>query len=236
MTRVRRSLLPALTLIVAAPLAAQVGHPPGDSPYREIRIGTAVEAFVGSISGSGGGIPVGPRDGPIEGIRLLLRAKSTLALGFAAWTAQTVRTPLDPNATLANRFGEEVDQSLLGGELTIQFNLTGGKSWHGVAPFVGIGVGMLKGETIEDPAGGYTFGTKFYFAPNVGTRFFVSNRAYLRLEARGFSWKLNYPTSYSFEPANEPGTEENPNAVNPTGRRSQYMFAPTLMAGIGFDF
>lgn len=235
MTSLRRFQLPVLLLLAASPLMAQVGHPPGDSPFREIRTGTTVEAFAGSIFGSGGAIPAGPRDGPIAGVRLLLRAKSTISLGFAAWGARTVRTPIDPDATLANRFGAELDQDLYGGELTVQFNLTGGKSWHGVAPFAGVGIGIVKGEAFEDPAG-YEFGTKFYFAPNLGTRVFVSRRAYLRLEARGFAWKIAYPPSYAEEPAEEPGTQENPNAVNPTGRRSQYVFAPTLMAGIGFDF
>jgi hypothetical protein len=214
---------------------AQVGHPPGDSPYKAIETSTAIEAYVGTISGGGGPIPVGPRDGPIEGVRILLRAKSTISLGFSAWFAQTVRTTLDPTATLAERFGPEVDQSLFGGELTIQFNLTGGKSWHGVAPFAGVGIGMLKSEAFTDSSG-YEFGSKFYFAPNVGSRVFLTKRSYLRLEARGFTWKLSYPGSYSQEPVDEPGTTENPNAVNPTGRRSQYMLAPTLIVGLGYDF
>ena len=235
MTRVRRSLTACCLALLAPPLAAQVGHPPGDSPFREIRTATTVEAFAGSIFGSGGAIPAGPRDGPVAGIRLLLRAKSTISLGFAAWGARTVRTPIDPDATLATRFGADVDQNLYGGELTVQFNLTGAKSWRGVAPFAGVGIGIVKSDAFEDPAG-YEFGTKFYFAPNLGTRFFVGNRAYVRLEARGFAWKIGYPPSYAEEPEAEPGTETNPNAVNPTGRRSQYVLAPTLMAGIGFDF
>jgi hypothetical protein len=38
------------------------------------------------------------------------------------------------------------------------------------------------------------------------------------------------------EPTDDPGTEEAPNAVNPTGRTGQYVVAPALVLGIGLAF
>ncbi len=235
MNPVRRFGLPALLLLVAPALAAQVGHAPGDSPYRDIDPGTAWELYAGKVFGPGGPIPVGPRDGALVGGRVLLRARNTISIGFGFWSSLTQRTVLDPDASLANRYQGSVDQTLYGLEATILMNLTGGKSWHRIAPYVGAGIGLVKSSAFTDPAG-YEFGTKFYFAPTVGSRLIVNRRLYLKVEARGFAWKLGYPASYALEPSAEPGTADNPNAVNPTGRSGQYVLAPALAAGFGFAF
>ena len=236
MRRIRLFLLPLL-LGGTMPIAAQVGYDPGTSPFRDIRTGTAWEIYGGSIKGSGGPIPVGPRDGPYLGVRALLRAKNTVSIGFGVWNAFTERTVLDPTVTPSAREVGVRDAHLLAGEVTLQFNLTGGKQWHRFAPFAGVGLGFVKNTSGDDgDPGGYAFGSKFYFAPMVGARLFAAERLYLRAEARGFTWKVSYPPSYSIEPADDPGTAESPNAINPLGRGSQYVFAPALSLGIGFAF
>jgi hypothetical protein len=212
-----------------------VGVAPEDSPYGEIRPGTTFEGFGGTMGGSGGPLHAGPRNGPVMGVRALLRANSTVSLGFGVWGALTKRTVIDPTARVAEREVSEVDHQLLAAEALFQFNLTGGKTWRGFAPFIGVGIGLVKATTTND-AFGYEFGTKFYFAPAVGTRIFLGERMYLRAEARGSTWKLKYPSSWSLEPTDEPGTPEAPNAVNPTGRTGQYVVAPTLTLGIGLAF
>jgi hypothetical protein len=239
MTRVTRFRLLSLPVLLLATgsLAAQIGHAPGTSPYRDIRTATAWEAYGGSIMGSGGPIPVGPRDGPFGGVRVLLRARNTVSIGFGVWGSGTERTILDPNATPSAREIGTRDARLLGGEVALQFNLTGGKQWHRLAPFAGVGLGFLKNTSGDDgDPGGYAFGSKFYFAPMAGVRLFLGERLYLRTEARGFTWKVSYPPAYSIEPADDPGTAENPNAINPLGRGSQYVLTPALSVGIGFAF
>jgi hypothetical protein len=235
MILVRRTLLLAWLLCPASFLGAQVGVPPSASPYGEIRPGTTFEGFGGTLAGNGGPLHAGPRNGPVMGIRALLRANSTVSLGFGAWAALTKRTVIDPTARVAEREVSEVDHHLFGVEALFQFNFTGGKTWHGIAPFAALGLGLTKATTTDD-AFGYEFGTKFYFAPAVGTRMFLGERIYLRAEARGFTWKLRYPSSWAVEPTDEPGTPEAPNAVNPTGRTGQYVVAPTLAFGIGLAF
>ncbi len=235
MTPVRLTGLAVALLLGVTPLAAQVGHAPGDSPFRDIHPGTTWELFAGTIGGSGGPLRVGPRDGPLAGFRVVLRAKNTISLGFGLWGGLAERTVVDPDAKLSERFGPSVDQNLYGAEATVQINLTGGKTWKRLAPFTGVSIGVVKSGEIDDDAG-YEFGTKFYFAPMVGTRVFLDRRLYLRAEARGFAWNLDYPISYSLEPSEEPGTPENPNALNPTGRDGQYVLAPALIVGVGIAF
>lgn len=233
----RVSILVLGPLLLAVPVAAQVGHAPTASPFHDIRQETAWEVTGGVIKGSGGPIPVGPRNGPMAGLRVMLRSHSTLSLGLGAWGSQTERTVLDPNVAPAQQVVGTRDAHLVGGELLVQFNLTGGKSWHGFAPFTGIGLGLVRNVSGDDgDPGGYAFGTKFYFAPMVGARFIASKRLYLRAEGRGFTWKVKYPFLYGVEPANAPGTAESPNAINPLGRESQYILTPALSLGLGISF
>jgi hypothetical protein len=121
-------------------------------------------------------------------------------------------------------------------ELDLQFNLTGGKSWNRIAPFVGAGGGLaLAGDTPADTSG-YDFGRKFYFTPSAGVRVFLSDRLHVRGEARAIFWKLNYPTTFQQEPVEEPGTPDNPNAVIPGDKRTEWTTTPWFQLGVGYSF
>lgn len=232
---IRRLLALSALLHLAAPLPAQVGYRPSTSPYSDIRNGLVLEIYRGQIYGSGGRIPVGPRDGSVTGGRILLRAKNTLAIGFGVWGASTVRSIVDPFVARADRVSGPIDHSLFAGEINAQFNITGGKRWHALAPYAGVGIGLAKGEsTPVADSSGYSFGTKFYLVPAIGTRIFLGERIYLRVEGKVMSWNLQYPPSFSVEPLLEPGTDESPNAVDPAGRRGRRVGAPQLSIGFGW--
>ena len=55
-------------------------------------------------------------------------------------------------------------------------------------------------------------------------------------EAKAYFWSLKYPVSYTQEPSKQPGTGDVINAVNVSGRRSQYVPAPALNFGFGYAF
>ncbi len=233
----RRALLALPLLLPLGALAAQVGYLPGESPFREIRHGRYLELQGGQLFGNGGPLKVGAQDGRIMGFRAVFRGRNSVQLGLGAWTSTAQRFIVDADQAPATRVTGPIDQRLTGGEFDLQLNLTGGKTWKGLAPFAGVGLGMVNGE--KSPAAdtsGYKFGTKFYFAPKVGTRYFVGQRLYVKVEARAFIWKLAYPASYADEPTQAPGTVDNPNAVNPTGRRTEYTPVPALIFGLGIRF
>ena len=234
----RRLLLAALFVLVAAPPAsAQVGYDPALSPYRDIRSGRYLELFGGKMFGSGGSIQVGPRDGAVMGARVNFRAKNTIQVSFGGWYANTVRNIVDADDSIATRVKPAIAHHLYGGEATLQFNFTGGKSWHSLAPYAGLGLGVVKGQpTPAADTSGYTFGTKLYFAPMLGTRVMLGQRAFIKAEAKAYFWNLKYPLNYSDEPSKQPGTGDVINAVNRSGRRSQYVPVPALLFGIGFAF
>jgi hypothetical protein len=226
-----------LTLLLAAgPADAQVGHRPSDSPYRDIYKGHTVTAVGGYVGGSGGEFEIGPHGGAAFGIRYDIRTASAIQFGLQLGQASLERLIVDPFVELANRVSGPVDQRVSFAEADLQLNLTGGKTWRGLAPFVGMGLGIALASGTEADTSGYKFGNKFYFAPHAGFRFFVTPRLHLRGDARLAFWKLKYPVSFTEEPELEPGTPEEPNAVISDGRTSEWGTAPWLQVGLGYSF
>ena len=58
-----------LLAAAAAPLAAQVGHPPAASPYQDITDGHSVTPIVGYVAGGGGRFGIGAHNGLVYGLR-----------------------------------------------------------------------------------------------------------------------------------------------------------------------
>lgn len=233
----RLRLVLGLLLAPCVSAAAQVGYLPSQSPFRELTAGTFVEFTGGRVFGTGGLLQLGPRNGTSEGVRFVFRGNHTLQLSFGVWTAGTQRTWIDADDSVAKRNKGLIDQRLIAGEFGLQFNATGAKTWHGLAPYAGVGVGLVHGQA--SPAtdtSGYSFGTKLFFAPTLGTRLFAGQRVYFKLDVRGIFWKLVYPASYSDEPAKQPGTTGHSNAVNTTGVTSQYTVTPEIRLGIGIHW
>ena len=237
-SRRRFALLALLALCSpAAAAVAQVGYLPAKSPFREIRFGQTLELQGGQLFGNGGPIKVGPQDGRILGARLNFRGNHSLQLALGGWTAAAERYIVDADKPPATRVSGPIDHRLIGGEFTLQLNLTGGKTWHALAPYAGLGLGLVHGaKTPAADTSGYSFGTKLYFAPNVGTRLMLGQRLFLKAEARAYFWNLKYPNSYADEPAQAPGTSEAPNAVNPSGKSGEYTPVPALLFGFGIKF
>ena len=138
---------------------------------------------------------------------------------------------------VSNAASGPVQQTVSLLEADLQLNLTGGKSWHRVAPFVGAGVGLTFPSGTPADTSGFELGKRFYFAPGAGFRFFVTNRVHLRAEARAAFWKLKYPASFTREPPDEPGDPpDNSNAVITDGRVSEWSTSSWIQVGLGFAF
>jgi hypothetical protein len=218
------------------PAFAQVGYQPGKSPFRDIRKGHTLTALGGYLGGSGGQFNIGPHKGGVFGGRYDLRTGSTIQLGLGISHGTLDRFIVDPFVLLVNRRSGPVNQSLTLADISVQFNVTGGKSWNRIAPFLAAGVGLaFAGGTPADTSQ-YEFGRKFYLAPSAGFRFFLTDRLHLRGEARAVFWKLNYPTTFQSEPPEEPGTPENPNAVIVGDNLSEWTASPWLHVGLGYSF
>lgn len=232
-----RSLLAVLALATVGPaLAAQSIR----SPYRDIRHGKSITVFYSDLAGDGGKIGVGPHQGPMYGLRADIRLGTPLQFGLTLARSNTERLVVSADDSVANRVDGPVDERLTFIEGAMQLNLTGKKSWHGLAPFLGAGIGLAVASGLPSgvaDSSGYDFGTKFYFVPSVGARFFIGQSLSLRVEARQLFWKLKYPLAYTAEPAAEPSSDpDRPNAVLRDGKRDEWSGARELRVGAAFHF
>jgi hypothetical protein len=224
--------LGSLMATITSVTHAQVGHPPGKSPYRDIHRGHTITAIGGYIGGSGGRFGIGPHDGAVFGLRYDIRTSSAIQMGLQLARADLDRLIVDPFAALESRVTGPVKQTVTFAELDLQFNVTGGKTWHRLAPFVGAGGGLTFASGTPADTSDFNFGKKIYFAPHAGFRLFVTPRLHLRAEARVTFWKLKYPATFEREPPDHPGTP----AVIPDGRVQEWTTASWLQAGLGYSF
>jgi hypothetical protein len=232
-------LLPLfIAALAAAPAAAaQVGHPPDQSPDHDIPKGHSVTAVVGRLAGSGGRLGIGPQDGTVFGLRYDVRTGGTVQFGLTL--AQGTLHPflVDPFVQVVRRKTGPVDQQVRFADVSIQLNLTGGKMWHRLAPYTGVTAGVAFSDRIPADTSGFHFGNKFYFAPQAGTRLFLSDRLHVRADVRAVFWKLNYPFVFTQEPPLDPGTlPDDSHAVITDARLSEWTLTPWFQLGLGYSF
>jgi hypothetical protein len=219
-------------LLTPSVASAQVGHSPSSSPYRDIRKGHTFTVTGGYFKGDGGRFGLGPHGDYVFGARYDLRSASALQLGIGVSHGNLQRLIVDPFVTLANRVSGPVTQSITFAELNIQFNLTGGKTWHRLAPFVAVSGGLAFSKSVPADTSRYEFGNKLYLAPTAGFRFFISDRIHLRAEARATFWKLKYPSTFQQVPPADP-TAPPVLAGNST---TEWTSSRWLQAGVGYSF
>jgi opacity protein-like surface antigen len=212
-----------LSAYPALRLSAQIGHDPSHSPYHDIQRGSMVRFVYGYFSGSRGRIPVGPSKGPTFGLRYEIAASGVFTFAGGLTYTQTDAYYFDPLDTVAPRRGP-VNNDLVMADLGLQASLTGGKSWHGLQPYVGATLGLVIGSTIGADTSGYSFGTKFSYGPEGGIRWYPTRRLSVELAYRLVVYSLDYPLSYR------------PTLIPITGSLSQATAHPWATIGVGWTF
>ena len=187
-------------------LTAQVGHRPEASPYRPILARRIVSITSGYLWGDVGNAGVAPTNGPLVGVRLDLLFGGAIDVSFNISYAALERLVIDPSLSPAERKLGIEPQAVTSFEGAFHLLLTGGKTWHNIAPYVGFGIGLSFGNTVPEEPSTYSFGTKLLIAPQAGFRLFMSQRITLVVEARDTLWRLKYPPTYfgAIEPVLDP--------------------------------
>jgi hypothetical protein len=236
--RFSRFFLLPLLAGAATPAAAQVGHPPEHSPYRDLLYGNSITPFIANIGGDGGKLGIGPHDGTTYGIRYDRRLSNIIQFGLSFESGNLQRLIVDADDSVATRVKGPVQQQLSIAELALQWNITGKKTWHGLAPYFGGTIGLTWADDTPADTSGYRFGTRAVLAPDLGFRLFVGQRLHLRGEVRQLFWQLKYPGAYLDEPADQPGTGtgKNSNAVIRNGKLDEWTGGTEFKLGIGFSF
>jgi hypothetical protein len=190
--------------------------------------------FAGHLGGERGAAGVGPSNALSFGARYEIPAGRSVLFLFSGAYVMADRFIVDPAAdssSPARRIGP-VDSDLLLTEFAMQLRLTGSKSWHGVAPYAGVGLGLAfdvhsPGDTTQS---GYTFGTKITLSGATGLRLHPSRRFTLQAEAKALLWRLKYP--FSFRSAAPDGSR----VLEPTAKLTDWTMHPWVSLGLGWTF
>ena len=232
----RRIVAAGVLLLAAYPpsrLAAQVGYDPNRSPYHDVTTTEALTLFYGRFAGARTNAPVGARPGPMVGGRLEVRLTGALDLWATFAQAKSSRNQVVPSDTI-NRIRPPIQQTLTDVDLALILNITGAKRWHTLAPYAGMGMGLIKGPGNQTDPGGFRVGSNFFIAPTIGTRVYLSKALGLRFEARDYWLRYEWPLAY-YQP-----TDANNHPVTPvldqrlSTRQVTHNF--TLTAGLSYHF
>ena len=213
------------------PSAAQVGHEPSHSPYHDIRRGGVGVITFGYLGGSRGGPGVGISDGPTGGLRYEVAFGNALGASLGIAYAQTTRFVVDPTKDSLSRRSGSFDTDVVLADVALQLALTGRKTWHGFAPYVGGAFGVaLGGGSPPDPSG-YDFGTKLTVAPGAGLRWYPARRVSVRTDFRLVLWRLNYPLGYK-----QPSTIDGSRVLPLDAPLTEWTAHPWITIGLGWTF
>lgn len=229
--------LGVMALLTAQPpscLMAQVGHDPFNSPYRDIPLHPALFVFGGHLSHDRGRTGAGPSNASTFGARYEMPAGHSMGFQFTLAYLRGDRFILDPRVDSTSPYRKQgpfpTDLGLA--EIGLQLRLTGGKTWHGLAPYVGTGLGLMfdlnsPGDTTLS---GYQFGTKISLAGSTGVRWYASRHLVVNADLRAHLWRLKYPLSFHV-PA-----PDNSQIVAPNQPLSDWTAHPWVSVGLGWIF
>ena len=215
MTRTTRTaLLLAAALLPAARASAAQTIP---SPYRYVETTQSVGAFAGylwaersvSITDSTS-VGLGPASAPVAGIRYQLRATGPLSVDASLAVSPSERRIIkaafvdDSSRVEGQDLGLTVPSTIVMADLGLRFNLTGPRTWRGLAPFVAGSAGLVadvrgtfdeEAELEEDER--FRFGPSLAVGAALGTDWFPTPSLSLRLEGQGRLWRMSTPTGFS---------------------------------------
>lgn len=204
-----RSSLTLLALLVASPLAAQTIT----SPYRYIDQAQNISVFGGYLATDKGEFEAGPHSAPIIGARYSGRISGPISLEGGVSYLPSSRTVLQLDAASTERVAlGEVDAHLILAEAGARFQITGPRSWHGLAPHIGATVGVITDlagtsdleQTEEIPEDQrIDFGPAFAVGASLGTDWFLTERISVRAAGKGYLWRFSTPAGLAGAEATE---------------------------------
>ncbi len=240
MKPVRALVLAALLAALPGALAAQqeVGNEPDHSPYRDILTHQSFTLFAGRFAGNTAAAAVGARPGFMLGARLQVRISAAVDIWATMGEVWTSRLQINAGGSAVDtaKVMGDLKVRLVSADLALALNLTGAKTWHGFAPYVGLGAGITTPTTKTVDPGGYELGSDFTLVPTVGTRLFLTRSLSLRFEFRDYYYRYSYPLAYYVQPFAGHADKSPVLPFSVSDRQWYNNF--TLWAGVtyGFDF
>lgn len=215
---------------------AQVGHDPARSPFRDIGTRQSIGFLFGSFGGNTAIPGAGARPGSAFGARLKSRLSGPLDLMVSVSYINSSRIIVDPTRPDSTRRSGPVKANLISADLGLTLALTGTKTWHGLAPWIGFGIGVVTPVEPRTDPGGYRTATNFSLVPKAGVRLRLSDQLGLDVELRDNTMRYEWPSLY-FDPRDASNVQLPPPILQ-TGRdkNRQLTHNFTLSAGVSYHF
>jgi len=216
------------------PGVAQVGHDPAHSPYQDIILRPSPIFFFGHLSADRGRAGVGLSNARTFGARYEIPAGRSLLFQFTAAYLEGDRFVIDPRAdsTSPERRTGPVPAAIAITDVGILLRLTGGKTWRGIAPYAGVGIGLAYDVRSgrDTTRSEYRFGTKFVLNGATGVRWYPARRLMVDADLRAQFWRLRYPVTF-----HTPATDGS-RVVPLSQPLTDWTLHPWISLGIGWIF
>ena len=150
-----------------------------------------------------GQVGIGPGGGPLIGGHYTIELRGPLAAEVRGYLMQTDRVVLEAVSGAGLQPLGDADALVAAMDARMRFTLTGARTWHGLAPFVLLGGGIVGDLAGPSPleaslAAGerFSFGPSFLGTFGAGTRWIPGERVTLRFESTLQIWKLSTPAGF----------------------------------------
>lgn len=228
----------ALGLCVGASVArAQVGYPPRESPFRDLRETQDVTVFTGWYRAKKDPARVAPQSGPIVGLHYSWRATGPANITFDVARVASERRVLDPEKPETCASADR-ECKYLGTwrwpvymmDAGMALALTGARSFHRLVPELRGGLGLATDFHSKADVGEFAFGTRFAITWGAGVRWVPGNRFQVRADLLNRLYSIRYPTTY-YLPADD-GTS----IFTIDQNRSAWLNNPAFTLGVSYLF
>ena len=205
---IRQLIVIAVTITASSAVAgAQVGYPPRQSPFRDLRESQELSFYTGWFNAKKDPARVAPQSGPLVGAHYQWRASGPANVTFDLARVESERRVLDPEISetcaSANRECKYLGSwrwPLYMADIGLGLALTGARSFHRIVPELRAGAGIVTDFHTAPDVGEFAFGTRFAIKWGGGIRWVPSDLFQVRADVTNHLYSLRYPDTY-YQPA-----------------------------------
>ena len=215
----------AMSILLPAFAAAQVGHLPTSSPFEDVKLGQNLSIMGGWMAMRRDPADVAPQSSLAAALRYDIAVGGPASLYVRYLIAPSERRLLQPTNPLASRVIGNPSVTTHQLDAGLDLALTGKKTWHRLIPSINGGAGVVSDFTAAD-TGAYQFGTKFSFSYGLGLRYFPRRGPMIRVDLTNFLWQYDYPDRYFVK------ASDTTSVLTDTRNRSAWRGARTVTVGV----
>lgn len=229
----------ALVLTGVVDAHAQVGYPPAQSPFRDLRETQEVTFYTGWYLARKDPANVAPQSGPLVGAHYQWRAGGPAHITVDFARVESERRVIDPERNEDSCAADSAECKYIGtlrwpvymADIGLALALTGSRSFFHLVPEVRAGLGLASDFHLQPDIGDFAFGTRFAFSWGAGIRWVPGNRFQLRADVINRLYSVKYPDTY-FLPAGDGSSIFSSSEQS----RSAWLNNPAFTLGISYLF